>query len=494
MAQGDWEDARQQIALAFAESRVGESTPVLPEHLAIAAQLFAIMYDFDLSVRYYEMAREAGADDRPVAIGLANTYLAQGRSDKAELALNSIGGYEENANDFDYLMAYGTLNRQRRINERAILGFARAYELSVDQDDRAERALLDVSGEEGRPIGQRFTMSTDARFGGVFEDATVYSLDAKQFGVTDPALLPAPRSSYETIARTDYRYHFDGWPGSVIGTYEFRNARGETSFPSESVILDRNTFDTTFGGGINPVIRLGNVNFFLTPGIQFTLRRDRNVPVELDQNLFRSQLYFSTSYLYNWFTVRGYGIREDGWFTQRDVSSRDLLGRLEFEVGRPWGKNSIVTGYYARNLQLDPVVREYFTTSTYAGFQRRFTRDLRARVLGEYIRSWRVQDRFYDIAQAMRPAFELDWQGSRWGFEGRFAYTRGQGFHEYDNVQSGFLVTYTKSLRRNWNDGLGEVGVRYPLKISGGLQQQSFFNYTGDRSQTFVPVIRISLF
>src|SRR5262249_22615392 len=149
--QGKWEDARQQIALAFAESRVAESTPITPENLVTAAEIFSSMYDFDLAERYYEMARTAGADDRPVAIGLANTYLAQGDSRKAEDVLASLGTYEQNANDFDYLMAYATLHRQRRDNKSAILGFARAYELS-SEDTVSRRAMLDVAGDQGGPI------------------------------------------------------------------------------------------------------------------------------------------------------------------------------------------------------------------------------------------------------------------------------------------------------------------------------------------------------
>jgi tetratricopeptide (TPR) repeat protein len=494
MQEGKWEDARQQVAMAFAESRVGESTPVLPEHLVEAAGIFSSMNDFDLAMRYYELARQAGADERPVAMGLVNTYLAQGMTKEAETLLDSMGTYAENANDFDYMMAYATLGRQRRKNRDAIFGFARAHELS-SEDDNAERALLDVAGEEGRPVwGDRLSLSTDFRLSPIFEDATVYELDAEMFGLASGnPTLPTPRSSIETIARTDFRMHLKNVP-TILGNYEFRNARGETSFPSESVILDRNTYDTTFGFGINPALKIGRATLYLAPGLQFTFRRDTNVPIELNQNLFRQQLYFSTSALFNWITVRGYGIHESGPFTERDVTSKDYAGNLEFVVGRPWGKNALITGYRIRDFQLDPLIREYFSTSTYVGYQRTFGRNLKTTFLGEYIRSWRVQDRFFSIAQAMRPAAEIQYERNRWAFEGRFAFTRGQGFHDYDNVQSGILISYTKPLRRTWNDGVGEVGVEFPLRISFGLQQQSFFNFTGDKATKFLPVVKVTLF
>jgi tetratricopeptide (TPR) repeat protein len=492
LQQGKWEDARQQVALAFAESRVGESTPVLPEHLVEAANIFASMNDFDLSRRYYEMARKAGADDRPVAIGLANTYLAQGMFKEAEASLRTVGTYEENANDYDYMMAYGTLNRQRRTNDAAILGFARALELSTE-DDRAQRALLETAGDQGRPIGGGFTLVSNSGVGAIFEDSTVYDLDQKMFGAT-AANAPTPRSSVEWISHNDFKHQWGPLP--TVITYQFRNARGRTSFPSENVILDRNTIDHTFGFGITPTFHVGGVGLMLNPSIDFTVRRDANVPTDLDQNLFRQQLYLQTTPIFNWLTIRAYVSHESGPFVRRNLSSRDNVGNLDFTVGRPWGRNALVTGYHIRDFLIDKSQREYFTTSSYAGYQRTWGRDKRLKTtfLGEYIRSWRIQEQFFAISQAMRPAAQVEWQGTRWGFDGRFAWTRGQGSHLYDNMQSQFLVSYTKPLKSRTWDGAGEVGVQYPLKFSAGFAQQSFINFTGDQRSRIIPVVRLSLF
>ena len=43
-------------------------------------------------------------------------------------------------------------------------------------------------------------------------------------------------------------------------------------------------------------------------------------------------------------------------------------------------------------------------------------------------------------------------------------------------------------------DGLGEVPVRYPLRISFGIQQQSFYDFHGSNRNTFLPVIRFNVF
>ena len=155
----------------------------------------------------------------------------------------------------------------------------------------------------------------------------------------------------------------------------------------------------------------------------------------------------------------------------------------------------MLTGYRVRDIELDPLIREYFTTATYAGMERRWGRNLKAAVLGEYIRSWRVQDQRFAIAQAVRPAARVSYQPSpEWSFDGNFAMTRGQGVHSFDNFETGVLVSYTRAMRRNWNDGVGPVAVAYPLKLSFGIEQQSFLNYAGNTRGAFVPVVRLSIF
>jgi tetratricopeptide (TPR) repeat protein len=491
--QGKWDDARQQIALAFTESRVGESSAVTPENLATAASLFLAMNDFPVATEYYEMARNAGADDRPVRIGLANTYLAQGDFKNAEAELAGLGDKSGNVTDYDYMLAYANLNRQQRNTTQAMLGFARARELALD-DDSAERALHEVAGEEGYSVNEHLSLASDFHVAPIFEDATVYDLDAKLRGIVNPALLPTPRSSTETYIGSDYRVHFKNLP-AIVGSYGLRNARGQFVFPSDLTIFDRNTYDTSFSVGINPVLHLGRAALSLTPGIQFTIRRDSNVPADLNQNLFRTFLYLNTSPLFSWLSVRGSANYETGPFTERNLSSRDALGHIEFVVGRPWGNTAMVTGYRVRDLQFNPDIREFFTTSTYAGLEHKFGRKITGTLVGEYIRSWRVESQKFAIAQAMRPAAQLEIRpNNRWQFEFNFAYTRTEATPAYDNLQSGFLISYVKPFRRTWNDGAGETVVEYPLRFSVGMQQQSFMNFPGQNSSAYVPVVRLNIF
>ncbi|HYX52303.1 MAG TPA: hypothetical protein VE783_02560, partial [Candidatus Limnocylindrales bacterium] len=82
-----------------------------------------------------------------------------------------------------------------------------------------------------------------------------------------------------------------------------------------------------------------------------------------------------------------------------------------------------------------------------------------------------------------------------WNVSAAGDFTRGEGFHSYDNVQSGFMLSYVRPLRRTMGDGPGAVGVDYPLRFSIGVQQQSFYNFPGDvRTSSFRPVAQISLF
>ncbi len=275
-----------------------------------------------------------------------------------------------------------------------------------------------------------------------------------------------------------------------------RNTHGTTSVPSELLIINRNTFDTIFNVGTSEVVRLGGVKMELTPGIEFTIRRDTESPVDMNQHLFRQFLYVNTSSMLNWLVMRGALIHETGPFTRRNLNSTDLGGHLEFEVGRPWGHTALVTGYSVRDLVFRPLIREFYTTAAWAGLEHKFGTKLTVTGLAKYVRSWRVQDTTSVNAQILVPGarFELK-ANDHWTVDGTFDITRGQGFHLYDNTQSGFLISYMRPIRRNLNDGAGGVMVDYPLRISVGLQQQTFMNYTGvGKSSAYRPVISVTLF
>ena len=68
-------------------------------------------------------------------------------------------------------------------------------------------------------------------------------------------------------------------------------------------------------------------------------------------------------------------------------------------------------------------------------------------------------------------------------------------FSEWEILQSGFLVTYTRGMHRKFNDGSGAMTVDYPIRFSAGIQQQSFYNFPGSSgTSNFRPVINISFF
>ena len=63
--------------------------------------------------------------------------------------------------------------------------------------------------------------------------------------------------------------------------------------------------------------------------------------------------------------------------------------------------------------------------------------------------------------------------------EAAFSYFRGMSFHDYDNVQSGFFISYVKPWRRLLNDATGAVPVEYPLRFYFGIQSQEFASFAG---------------
>jgi hypothetical protein len=323
----------------------------------------------------------------------------------------------------------------------------------------------------------------------VFVDSTIYQMDNALLGGP-----PSPYASQATGVGATFHYNHANWP-TINTFFGEQNYNGSFSLPNQAAIVNRNTFDTMFNVGTTPVVRMGNTHFVLNPGIQFMVQRDTESPQQMNQNLFRTYLYLNSSPMFDWLTMRGGALWETGPFTDQNLHSRDGVATLEFEVGRPWGRNSMITGYYVRDLLFRPLVREFFTTSTWGGLQHKFGENLRITVLATYIRSWRVQDLNFTIAQALVPGARFEYKINKtWSVSGAGYVTRGEGFDIYNNVQSGFLVTYTKGLRRKFDDGSGVMSVDYPMRFSVGMQQQSFYNFPGSGTSNFRPVVNLSFF
>jgi tetratricopeptide (TPR) repeat protein len=492
---GHHDAAQEQVSFAIAEARIGEANAVTAENLLEAADVLMSIEQFELAKKFYERAQTEGADDASVSLGLANAYLAEGRTGSAELQLKSLGNSPENLENFDYLVALGNVYRQEQRMPESLAMFARANGVG-EGNEFTHQTELDLAGDEGRNVTETLSLEPELSLAPIFEDINIYQMDARLRGVQFlPQYLPPPRSSVETRLDSRYKLHFKGWP-VISGLVEERNARGSLSFPDELLIEHRNTYDTIFNGGVNPVIRWGDNTVTFNPGLQYTVRRDLDSPLNLNQNLFRQYLYMYTSPFLNWVTVSGTAIREAGPFTEQDLHSRDASASLQFIVGRPWAKTALLTGYDVRDLLFRPLIAEYYSTGTYIGVQRKFGLNWRAAVLGEYLRSWRVQDSLYAVGQAMRPAFTVDYRplASHWSAHAEGMWSRGEGFHDYDNVSNEFTVSYTKVVERPVRDEFGSVPVNYPLRFSLGIQQQTFYDFPGSGTHTFLPVVRLNIF
>ncbi|MGH9528442.1 MAG: tetratricopeptide repeat protein [Terriglobales bacterium] len=491
---GRHDQAQQQVGFALAEARVGEANAVTPENLIEAADVLMAINQFDLARKYFERAQSLGADDESVSLGLANAYLAEGRTQSAAQVLKALGNSSDNNDNYEYLIAMGNVYRQEQDSARALTMFARANQVSQG-NEYSRQTEIDLAGDTGKELTPNIAVQPDFTVGPIFEDINIYQLDARLLGVPNASLLPPPRSSTETIGAAHYKVHFNGWP-VISGMVAERNARGTFAFPSELFVLNENSYDTIFNGGVNPVVHLGNNTITFNPGLQFTIRRDTRSPVDLNQDLFRQYLYVNTSSFGNWVSFSGSMIREAGPFTEQNLHSRDAAGTVEFKVGRPWAKTALITGYQGRDVLFRPLIREYYTTATYLGVQQKFGSSWQAAVFAEYLRSWRVQDSLYAIAQAMTPGFRLDYAPftSHWAVHVNGEWSQGEGFHAYDNVSNQVTVSYMRTVQRSVRDGAADVPVNYPMRFSFGLAQQTFYDFQGKNRNSFVPIVRINLF
>jgi hypothetical protein len=392
-------------------------------------------------------------------------------------------------------MASANLYRQRQDPLHSLASFAQASTVAGPEDHGiAESAQYVEAEQQGRQINEKVSFVPEGSFAPALEDINVYTLDARLLNVTNPALLPPPRHSFQNLLESHYRVQLGKLP-AISGFVGQSLTTGRLLFPSVGVVQDRNTYDTIFNGGINPILRFGSNSITFNGGLQFTIRRDTISPVYMNQNLFRQFLYVYSSSFYNWISFTGSATRETGPFLEQDLHSRDLFANIEFTVGRPWGKTSLITGYSVRDLLFRPLVGEYFNAAAYAGLQRKFGNRLTAAVLAEDLRSWRVQGTRYVIAQALLPGGRFEFRASpRWSIQGSAVASRGLGFHSYDNVQSQFLVSYVRPIHGSVRDGSGEVPVSFPLRFSIGIQQQTFYNFPGASRNTVLPVVHLTLF
>jgi hypothetical protein len=215
----------------------------------------------------------------------------------------------------------------------------------------------------------------------------------------------------------------------------------------------------------------------------------------MNQNLFRWFVYMNTSSFINALSATGYIIRESGPFTESNLHSRTWSAGLDFRVGSPWGKTALVTGWSATDQFYTPVSFENYYTSTYIGAEHRFSERLMARGILEYLRSWRVVTANEGIAQNLHPAAVVEYRPSHnWDIQANTAFSSNRSFHVYDAFQNGFSVTYARPFRRRFRDDSGAVVLEYPIRFSVGLQEETFFNFTGGQNTQLRPYVRISLF
>ncbi|MGC2195664.1 MAG: tetratricopeptide repeat protein [Terriglobales bacterium] len=488
-------DAQQQVSLAFAEARVSEPEVVTAEDYLDAGDILMSINQFALAQRLFVRAQALGADDLAVAVGVANASLAMGETRNAEAALASVRtAADEEKQNYAYLVARANVYRQQGDTYHALSLFAQANKLEPD-DPAARNAEFELSEDEGRQLTENLGLGSQFQVGPVFEDENIYQLDARLRGFQNGGLLlPPPRHSVETFADARFHLHFGSFP-SISGFVAERNASGTISIPSQLLIQKRNTLDTIFNFGVSPVLRMGNLRFTVTPGVQFTLRRDTLDPFDMNQNLLRQFLYVASSPIGNWVSFSGNVIREAGPFTQQNLHSRDFSGAIDFRVGRPWSKTAFLTGYSGRDLLFRPAIHEYFTTSTYAGVERQFRENVHFSVVAEYLRAWRVEGTQFAIAQTLRPNFGLDIKLNRkWSASANGTWSQGEGFHSYDNVSSRFLVSYMRETKAVRRDGVQSASVSYPMRFSFGIEQQTFYDFPGHTRTAVVPVVRFTLF
>jgi tetratricopeptide (TPR) repeat protein len=497
--EGHDDAAERQVALGLMEAAAGDSTPPSGGQFVEAADVFRGMHDYQLSQDYLQRAKAAGAPDSEVRVGMANNYLAVGDTTRAKAELAAVNSTTGGAPDYQFLLAQANVFRQEHQGSQAMTSFAQATD-AEGEDQTAQSGLLQAGGEEGWNINPTLSMLSDFSVDPIYEDSTVYVLDSKldaSFPIppTNPSLLPPPRSSIQTQWTDAFHLHLNHVP-TASGFFQVRNARGQIDVPATNSIVNRSTTDSTFNIGLNPVIRMGTSVITFDSGVQATIRRDSLSPAQLNQNLFRLFTYVTTSSLFNAISASGYVIREAGPFTESNLSSKQFTAAVDFRVGSPWGRTALLTGWGENKQTFTPVNYQNYFTSSYIGLEHRFGDHLDVRAMLEDLRAWRVVGANSGIAQDLHPAGWIDYSFKHnWDLQVSSAYSSTRSFHIYDSIQNGFSLSYAMPFRRKVNNtDEGPLTYAYPIRFAAGMQDESFFNFSGSHSQQLRPYVGITIF
>ncbi len=498
------EGAERQIALAQMEADAGDTIQPTGDQYVEAADIFEKLHEYELSQTYLGRARSAGASDGTVRVALANTYLGMGETRRAAAELAGVKQTDDAEASYQYLLAQAAVYQQEHRETQALSAFSSAASVA-GEDQTAEQNLLQAGATEGFRINPTVSVLSNLIVQPIFEDSTVYVLDSKLNSPNGPvppanvAELPPPRSSLETSWINAYHLHLGNLP-TAGGFFQIRNARGDISVPATNSIVHRSTTDYTLNFGLDPTVRLGTNVVTLNSGIQGTIRRDSLSPVQLNENLFRAFTYFSTNSFFNAVSTNGFVSGEFGGFTETPVSERSLAAAINFRVGAPWSRTALVTGW-GLNHQRFPSSQlgnsENYFTSSYIGLTRRFGTRLGVEAIVEDLRAWRVvpfSPLHSAISQALRPAATVNFSPTpRWSIHASSSYESTRGFHVYDNSQNGLSVSYSRPLGRTFNEETGEIRLKYPIRVSAGVRQETFLNFAGGQNQ-FRPYVSLTLF
>lgn len=502
--QGHTEDVERQIALAQMEAEAGDTVPATGDQYIQAASLFQQIHEYELSQTYLQRAKQAGAPDMSVRIGLANSYLALGETRLAAAELAAVKQTDDNEADYQFLLAQAALEQQQHRTTEALSTFAEA---STDSgaDQTAEQGLLQAGANEGFRINPTLSVLSNLTIQPIFEDTTVYVLDSKldspngPVPSTDIAQLPPPRSSIETSWISAFHVHAHNLPpnGSF---FQLRNARGIISVPATNSIVHRDTTDYTTSLGLDPTLHVGSNVVTFNSGLQGTIRRDALSPVVLNQNLLRVFTYFTTTSFLNAVSADGFFTYEFGPFTEIAMRSKSAIGAVNFRVGAPWGKTALVTGWGVNDQKFDSKSlgnsEDYFTSS-YIGLTHRFSKELNVEAIMEDRRAWRIvpfSPLGSSISQAIRPAGTIDYSPTPyWDIQATSSYESTRSFHVYDAVQNGFAVSYTRPINRSFTESTRKLRLKYPIRFSAGVQEETFLNFTQGHSQ-IRPYVSLTIF
>ena len=462
------------------------------------------IHEYELSADLPRTRQAAGAPDSAVRIGMANNYLAARRDHARRRRARRRQSHRRRRAGLPVPARPGRRLSARSTTAPRPMPPSPRPPAQAGEDQTAEQGLL--AGRRRTKASasiQQLSVLSNLIVQPIFEDSTVYVLDSKldshqrPCAITNTGLLPPPRSSLQTSWTAAFHLHSDTCPPTAAS---FRCATpaapspcprptpSSTATPPTTRSTSASTPPSTSAKTSSPSTAESRAPSAATPHPR------RAQPESLPRIHLRHHQLLLQRALSRWLHYRGVGPftdsdQQSGRSPPPSTSASALPG--EKPLSSPDGVTTIrnLTRPERRRAELLHLLLYRSQTPLRNAHQRR--------AIVEDLRAWRVvpfSPLGRAISQAIAPPPRSTLSLPAVGHPGLHLLREHPRLPRLRQHPERHLSLYARPAQPHFQRHSGKVHLRYPIRMSAGLRQETFLNFTQRPTQQFRPYFSITLF